>query len=199
MAIFPRKQGGIALVVMLFMLVIILIGSLYLMKSSSTATSVTSSLAYDSALSKSADAGLLAGFKWLKDTAASSKGTLSEDDSDNGYRSSLDTTEAVSSSGFWAGSKTLDVTSVGEQVDHIEYVIHRMCLKNGAYDAADNKCMLTAPNTSTLNNSVELGTSLASDSTPLAGAPEVHYVITARIVGARGGNVVNQLVVMIGA
>jgi hypothetical protein len=199
MATFPRKQGGISLVVMLFMLVIILVGSLYLMKSSSTATSVTSSLAYDSALSKSADAGLLAGFKWLKDTAASSKGNLNADDAGNGYRALLDTTEAVSSSGFWAGSKKMDVTNPDGQKDTIEYVIHRMCLKGGAYDAADNKCMLTAPNTSTLDNSVELGTSLASDSTPLAGAPEVHYVITARILGARGGNVVNQLVVMIGA
>jgi hypothetical protein len=197
MARFPRRQGGIALVVMLFMLVIILISSLYLLKSSSTATTLSSNLAYDSELSKSTDLALLTGFKWLKDIAAQDKQHLNADDATNGYRSTLDTSQAVSSSGFWTGSVTIITTD--ERKDRIEYVIHRMCSLTGAYDGTNNKCMQTTPNTSTVDNSVEVGTSLASDSTPMAGSPEVHYVITARILGTRGGNVVNQLVVMIGA
>ena len=43
------------------------------------------------------------------------------------------------------------------------------------------------------------GTSLASDSQVYSGTPQLHYVITARIFGPRGGNVVNQMVVLIGA
>ena len=46
---------------------------------------------------------------------------------------------------------------------------------------------------------VSIGDSLASDSSQLATMPQIHYVVTARIFGARGGNVVNQAVVMIGA
>lgn len=198
MMLLPGRQRGIALPVMLFMLIIMLIGGLYLFKSSSSATSVSTNLAYDAALSKSTDLGLLTGFKWLKEKAAQDKQYLNADDAANGYRSTLDTSVAVSSTAFWSGSVSFDVTT-GTQTDHIEYVIHRMCSLTGAYDATNNKCMLTTPNTSTVNNSVELGTSLASDSTPMAGSPEVHYVITARIFGPRGGNVVNQLVVMIGA
>ena len=46
---------------------------------------------------------------------------------------------------------------------------------------------------------MRLGDSLASDSPVYAGVPQLHYVITARIDGPRGGNVVTQMVVLIGA
>jgi len=46
---------------------------------------------------------------------------------------------------------------------------------------------------------VRLGDSLASDSPVYAGVPQLHYVITARVDGARGGNVITQMVVLIGA
>jgi hypothetical protein len=74
-----------------------------------------------------------------------------------------------------------------------------MCLLNGAYDKVNNSCMQTAPNLSSLGSAVPLGASLASDSTTLAGAPQLHYIVTARIFGVRGGHVINQIVVLIGA
>ena len=192
-------QRGVALPVMLIMLTVMLISSIYLLKASTSTTLMTSNLAYDSSLSKAVDFGLLKGFQWLSTTAAANKALLDDDSADNAYVANFVPTQKVSDDDFWVGSKKLIQGEGAHQVE-IEYVIHRMCaFKNLAYDKAPNSCMQTAPNTSTLNNVVALGDSLASDSTPLAGAPQIHYIVTARIFGVRGGNVVNQAVVMIGA
>jgi hypothetical protein len=190
----PRQPRGVALPVMMIMLAVMLISSIYLLRSSLSSTLLTSSLAYNAALSKAADLGLMTGFQWLRTTAENNKALLDDDNAANAYVATFDTTQSVSSAQFWVGSRTLV-----EGGNRIEYVIHRMCALKGAYDRAANSCMQTAPNTSSLGNAVPLGASLASDSTTLAGAPQVHYIVTARIFGARGGNVVNQAVVLIGA
>jgi hypothetical protein len=189
-----KRARGVALPVMMIMLTVMLISSIYLLKSSLSSTLLTSSLAYDAQLAKAADLGLLTGFQWLKDTAIANKALLDDDSAGNAYVATFDTTQTLASPQFWVGSLTL------VQGEHrIEYVIHRMCALKGTYDKPSNSCMQTAPNTSSLGNAVPLGASLASDSTILAGAPQVHYIVTARIFGARGGNVVNQAVVLIGA
>jgi hypothetical protein len=188
------RARGVALPVMMIMLTVMLISSIYLLRSSLSSTLLTSSLAYDAALAKAADLGLLTGFQWLKDTALANKALLDDDSAGNAYVATFDTTQSTSSPQFWVGSVTL---VQGE--NRIEYVIHRMCALKGAYDKPSNSCMQTAPNLSSLGNEVPLGASLASDSTTLAGAPQVHYIVTARIFGVRGGNVVNQAVVLIGA
>lgn len=189
-----RLARGVALPVMLVMLTVILLSSVYLLKASTSSTLMTSNLAYDASLSRAVDLGLLTGFQWLKTTAAGNKPGLDASDPDNGYVATYDTTQSTASSGFWTGSKTLD-----EGGNRIEYVIHRMCAFSGAYNKPLNSCMQTAPKTWGINNAVALGDSLASDSVNVAGAPQVHYIVTARIFGVRGGNVVNQVVVMIGA
>jgi hypothetical protein len=84
----------------------------------------------------------------------------------------------------------------------IEYVIHRMCSLSGRYDVPGpppNACVQTTTNKSITGSGVQVGESLASDAQPVPDPPQIHYVITARIFGPRGGNVVNQAVVMIGA
>jgi hypothetical protein len=94
---------------------------------------------------------------------------------------------------FWAGSKT--ITDGGTQ---IEYVIHRLCAARRRYDENNNFCVQT---------SVERGRSATSrwaraarSTRPTyAGAPMLHYVITARISGPRGASVTNQMIVLIGA
>jgi Tfp pilus assembly protein PilX len=191
----PSSQRGIALPVMLIIMVVMLVGGVYLFKSSNSTTLTTANLAYDAAQSKAADFGLHSAFEWLSSTANTNKAALNADDGDHGYKATLDTTLAVSSSDFWSGSAT--VTDAGGNT--IEYVVHRMCALPGPFDSANNACVQTAANTSTLNNSVALGTSLASDAPTFNGSAQLHYVITARIFGARGGHVVNQAGVMIGA
>lgn len=189
---------GIALPVMLIMLVVMLTSSLYLLRSSTSGTLGAANLAYDSALGKAADLGLLTGFAWLDATARANKQLLDADDGANGYVASLNTLLTPASAAFWNGSVTITDTAG----NRIEYVIHRLCALPGRYDLSGppaNTCMQTAANTSTLNNSIALGASLASDAVALAGVPQLHYVVTARIFGARGGNVLSQSVVMIGA
>lgn len=189
---FAKEQGGLALPVMLIILLVMLISSIYLLKSSNSTTLTASNLAYDSAQSRAVDAGLHAGFKWLSDTAAGNKALLNGDLPNDGYLATLDTTQSARSDAFWNGRKT--IVHDGQA---IEYVVHRLCLLTGAYDAVGNACVQTAdPNAGGAH--VGVGDSLAADSPQFAETPKVHYVVTARMSGARGGNVVNQLVVLIG-
>jgi Tfp pilus assembly protein PilX len=190
-----RRQQGVALPVMLIMLMVMLVSSIYLFKASNSTTMTTANLAYESSLSKAADLGLLTGYQWLSDTAKANKALLNASDTTNAYLANLDTTLTPSASGFWTGSKAI----VDSANNRIEYVVHRMCAMAGAYDMANNTCVQTAANTSTLGTATAAGDSLATDSPSYAGTPQVHYVITARIFGPRGGNVVNQMVVLIGA
>jgi hypothetical protein len=196
----PSPQRGIALPIMLIMLAVMLIGSIYLMKSSTSTTLITANLAYDSALSKAADLGINTGANWLNTTAAGPNRILLEKDSSaNGYVATLDPTQQVSNPNFWVGSVTIVDTAT--PANRIEYVIHRMCALTGTYDAAGpppNTCVQTTA-AMTSGSPVALGESLSSDSQDMPGPPQIHYVVTARIIGSRGGNVVNQAVVMIGA
>ena len=195
----PIRQRGVALPVMLIMLVVMLVGSIYLMKSSTTTTLTTANLAYDSALSKAVDLGLLTGSNWLSATAAGVNKTLLEADSPtNGYVATFNPAAPINSAGFWTGS----VKIVDGANNTIEYVIHRLCALTGRYDASGppaNACVQTTANTSITGSGVQLGESLSSDAQEIAPPPQIHYVITARIFGTRGGNGVNQAVVMIGA
>lgn len=190
-----RAQRGIALPIMLIMLLVMLASSIYLLRASTSTTLTATNMAYDAALARAADLGLHTGFRWLSQTAGTNKALLDGHVPDQGYRATLDTTQTVRSSGFWDGSREV----VDANGNRIRYVIHRMCRLDVSYSDPDNACVQTADNTSELGNTVRLGDSLASDSPVYAGVPQLHYVITARINGPRGGNVVTQLVVLIGA
>ncbi len=195
---FLRRQRGIALPIMLIMLVVMLVTSIYLIKASNSTTLTTANLAYDSALSRAADLGLHTGAAWLSATAAGpNRVLLNADSTANAYVSTLDPTQTVTNQNFWTGSVTL-TDAAGNK---IEYVIHRMCSSPGAFDAPGsppNTCVQTTA-AMTSGSPVALGESLGSDSQDMPGPPQVHYVVTSRIFGPRGGNVVNQAVIMIGA
>ena len=190
----PRPQQGIALPVMLIILLVMLISSIYLLKSSNTTTLTAANLAYDSAQGRAVDAGLHQGFQWLSDTAKSKKALLNANSPADGYVAILVPGQGVRSNEFWEGGRIVEVNK-----QRIEYVIHRMCSLNLPYDHKDNACVQTSDNPSAMGSSVAAGDSLASDAPRFNSLPKVHYVVTARIAGARGGNVVNQLVVQIGA
>jgi hypothetical protein len=193
----PRLQRGIALPVMMIMLMVMLIGSIYLFKSSNSTALTTANLAYESSLSKSVDLGLLTGFNWLSAKAVAAKSDLNSDILDKGYKASYNPALTPASSDFWTNAVTMN----DPQNNKIQYVIQRMCAFTGRYDDAGppvNTCVLTSAPTK-LNTSTAIGDSLASDAPSFNAIPQVHYVITSRIFGPRGGNVVSQLVVMIGA
>jgi Tfp pilus assembly protein PilX len=187
------NQAGIALPVMLIVLLVMLISSIYLLKSSNTTTLTAANLAYDSAQSRAVDYGLHAGFKWLQATSNSNKGLLDTSGSGAGYVATYDPTEGVRSPAFWAGSTTV---TVGTQ--RIEYVIHRMCVMALPYNDKDNNCVQTSDNPSASGTALAPGASMAITTPRYAGVPRIHYLVTARMDGARGGNVVNQMTVLIG-
>ena len=190
----PHAQRGMALPVVLIILLVMLISSIYLLKSSNSTTLTASNLAYDSAQGRAVDFGLHKGFQWLSDTARTNKAQLNSHLASQGYIAILEQGQSPRSDAFWEGG--LFVT-VGAQ--RVQYVIHRLCSRDLPYDDPDNACVQTADNPSAMGSSVKVGDSLASDAPRFTSVPKVHYVVTARIAGARGGNVVNQLVVQIGA
>jgi Tfp pilus assembly protein PilX len=191
-------QQGVALPVMLIMLVVMLISSVYLLKSSNSSTISASNMAYDAALSKAADLGLHKGFQYLKSQGAISRALLNNDDAGNGYFASYDPTQSVSNENFWTGYKTVQNTANGTgAADTIQYVIHRACVKAGAYSDTGNACLQTSVNPASGVAPVSPGQSLDVKSEVVYSTPQIHYIITARIFGPRGGNVINQMVVLI--
>jgi Tfp pilus assembly protein PilX len=193
------RQRGVALPVMLIILVVMLISSVYLLKSSNSSTMTASNMAYDAALSKAADLGLQMGFKYLVAQAAKDKSLLNASDTANGYISTYNPGQSVDASGFWTNSKTVDSTANGSSTaDTVEYVIHRACTATGRYDVA-NACVQTSANPTPGGSPPAPGDSLDAGSPVYNSAPQIHYIITARIFGPRGGNVVSQMVVLIDA
>jgi len=187
-------QHGVALPVMLIVLTIMLISGAYLLKASNSSTLTAGNLAYQSALGRAADRALMEGSEWLGSTWTTSRASLDADSSANGYVATLNTAQNVRSPAFWVGMKTI-TDSKGNSID---YVIHRLCSRALPYNDATNQCMQTTANTTTLGTSVALGASLSSTAVNLAGNPQLHYIITARIYGPRGGNVISQLAVLMG-
>jgi hypothetical protein len=185
-----HRQRGIALPIMLIMLTVMMVSGIYLLKSSTSSVLTTANLAYDSALAKAADAGLHAGFAYLRTVA--NKADLDTNQPAQGYVATLTSTWTVSTPAFWTGSVTLPANAAG---DRVEYVIHRMCVFPGPYNG--NNCIKTSarPDAAT---PVAFGSSLALGGSRYATQPQLHYVVTARINGPRGGNVVTQAVVLKG-
>jgi hypothetical protein len=188
------RTAGMALPVILIILAVMLVGSIYLLKSVNSTALTTGNLAYDTTLGREADLGLHTAFTWLSQTAQINKAALNQDDAANGYVATWDAASQPRDAAFWNGSRTI----AGDDGTSIEYVIHRLCASTGSYSGT-NRCMQTAANTATAGSTVALGDSLASDAPSYAGTPQLHYVITARITGGRGSNVTNQMIVLIGA
>lgn len=200
----PSSQQGVALPIALIMFAMMLITSVYLMRSSTNVTLMAGNLAYERTLSRSADYGLSIAFDWLNTTAslAATKGLLNSDQAANGYVSNNNPALSYRDAAYWTGSRTIADPS-GTSV---EYVIHRLCLYgaqpyNGAPPAFPftNVCVQSTPNAGTTATGAKVGESLSSDASNYGFLPEIHYVITARVPGLKGAGVVNQFVVMIGA
>lgn len=188
-----RRQRGIALPVTLIMLTVLLVSSIYLLKSSTSSTMTTANLAYDSALTRSADAGLHAGFAYLRSVV--DRSDLLVNQPAQGYVATLTPTWTVSNPSFWLGAVTMPVDPVTG--DQVQYVIHRMCTFAGAYNSNNNSCRTTSsrPNS---KSAQPFGASLGLGGAKFSQQPQLHYVVTARINGPRGGNVVTQAVVLKG-
>lgn len=189
------RQAGIALPVMLVILLVMLISSIYLLKSSNTTTLTASNLAYDAAQSHAVDQGLNEAYKWLAATSSSTskRALLDLNAQADGYVATYNPNEGVRNPAFWAGAKTVTVDG-----KRIQYVIHRMCLLALPYNDTANTCVQTTDNPLAAGSPLAPGSSMVITTPRYNGVPRVHYQVTARMDGARGGNVVNQMMVLIG-
>lgn len=187
----PQLQRGLALPIMLIMLVVMMVSSIYLLRSANTTALTTSNLAYEDALSKAADLGIHAAHDWLD--SLPNKNVLYNDVPAAGYVATINpgAGQGVSNPAFWQGAITVWDANRRHQV---EYVIHRMCQFPGPHN---DDCSLTAARQN-VQAKTRAGDSLSSDAPAYQGKPQLHYLITARITGPRGGNVMNQAVVMMG-
>lgn len=195
-----QHQQGIALPVMLIILVVMLVSSIYLLKASNSSTLSASNMAYDAALSKAADLGLHTGFQYVQAKALSNKKLLEVSDLTNGYDATYNNAQAVTSTAFWLNSVKIKNPAAMNGTaadDTVEYVVHRACQNPGNAAALGNACVLTSGNLLASAAGVKAGSSLNAGGVVYANPPQVHYIITARIFGPRGGNVVNQMVVLV--
>ena len=189
-----RRQAGLALPVVLIILAVMLLGSVYLLRSVNSTALTAANLAYDETLGRAADLGLHTGFDWLQTTARNNKIALDQNDAANGYVASWDRTLPNDpGSPFWNGKRTI----VGDDGTRIDYVIHRMCNAAGTYNG--NQCVKMSATGAATGSGASLGMSMAADAPAYNGTPQLHYVIAARIVGGRGASVTNQMIVLIGA
>ena len=197
------RQRGVALPVALVMLAVMLFSAIYLMRASSNATIVASSLAYERDISRRADFGLSTAYDWLStvSSSAATKSNLDADQPANGYNAaySCAASNCYRDSAFWNNALTVN-DPAGNPV---QYVIHRMCqfpvAYNAKFGAADNVCVQTVAVAAVSTGGVGAGASLSSDSDTFINMPQIHYVITSRVEGVKGSSVINQMVVLIGA
>jgi Tfp pilus assembly protein PilX len=189
-------QRGLALPVMLIMLVVMMVSSIYLLRSTNSTALTTSNLAYEDALSKAADLGIHTAYNWLN--SQTDKSVLNNDVPAAGYVATANpgAGQGVSNPDFWANAVKVPDANNRNQV---EYVIHRMCQFAGPYNSEvpKNNCSQTAARQN-VQARTRVGDSLSSDAPAYQGKPQLHYLITARVSGPRGGNVMNQAVVMMG-
>jgi hypothetical protein len=186
---------GVALPVMLIVLAIMLVSGAYLLKSSNSNTLTTSNLAYQTTLSRANDLALMQGAEWLSDTWKTNKVLLDKNIEASGYVATHNFNDTVRSANFWAGKRTIN----DGKGNTIEYVIHRLCSAQASWSDPANQCMTTTPNSTTAGTTLALGASMASGSAQYATNPQLHFIITARINGPRGGNVISQLAVLMAA
>jgi len=186
--------AGMALPVVLIILAVMLLGSVYLLRTVNSTSLTTGNLANDATLSRAADLGLHTAFAWLQQTAKTNKAALLQDDTANGYHAHWDV-KTPRDAGFWDNQ----VTMTGEGGTTIAYVIYRLCNVSGSYNSGTNACMQTAAPSGGSGTGPGLGSSFGTGDPLYDATPQLHYLITARIVGGRGSNVTNQMIVLIGA
>jgi hypothetical protein len=196
-----NKQKGIALPIALIMFVVMLIGGIYLARSAATASLTVGNMAYQRNLRRTADIGMLRAYDWLGAThAPATKIALEGDVTAQGYVAAFSFADPQLGPGdaaFWNGSRTIsDVDGGGTDV---EVVIHRLCSLKVAFSAAGNHCVTSSMET-TGSGAAQEGTNLdVGSGEPIASLPQIHYLITSRVINARrGATAVNQLVVMMG-
>jgi Tfp pilus assembly protein PilX len=189
-AIGPRREEGVVLLISLIVLVAMTLAALGMMRSLDTGTIVAGNIGYREAAVASADSGIEAARAWL----LANKTSLNADNPSAGYFStrqdSLDMTGNVTEGGHdgvnWGGSdpsQTVSAFSVpgpDASGNNVFYLIHRLCAVPGTINAGPQSCAFAT--------SMGSGSTQASpdySSYGLITTNQVYYRITVRVNGAK--------------
>jgi type IV pilus assembly protein PilX len=182
----PTVQRGIALPIALIMLVILMIGSVGLVRTIDTAVLISGNMAFKHSATLAADQGISAAVNWL--ATQTTAGALNTTNTGQGYCSSLHNDDS-SINGWdpatnWSGACTpfaLTADSAGNRVD---YLIHRLCANPNTSPSSQAGLCSTATGTSV--GFAE--TSSRRTGRDLIGTTVVNiaYRITVRVQSARG-------------
>lgn len=194
-----NKQKGIALPIALIMFMVMLTGGIYLARSAATASLTVGNMAYQRSLSRTSDLGILSAYDWLGATHNPAvKIALNNDVPAQGYVarfSFADPQLGPGDAAFWNGSRS--ITNVDGNGNDVEVVIHRLCSLIGPYSS--NLCV-TSSVVGVNSGGAPEGASLdVGSGEPIESLPQIHYLITSRVINTRRGTTaINQLVVMMG-
>lgn len=140
MALAPRyQQQGVTLLVALVVLLVMTITGLALVRTSTLGAGVSGSLALKQAATSGADLGLETGLAKLEVLAATGTSALDANNSSLGYYASVDP-KASAQSLAW-GSAPVVTTNDGLG-NEVRYLIHRLCSKAEALNAAGQSCVM---------------------------------------------------------
>lgn len=196
-------QRGVALPIALFMFLVMVMSSLYMMRKSSSTTAMASNLSYQRSVVQATDRGLEVGHTWLTTTASTNKSLLDANSASDGYVATYpyvgpNQPATYSDTVFWNGSTSTTFTDAIGNTITIEYVIHRYCTLPGPYNQGANSCVLSST-TSTTSSGAPVGVSLDISDSQLETPSRLHFLITARLTGgAKGASAINETIVMIG-
>jgi len=167
-----KAQDGVVLFIALIVLVAMTLAGIAVMRSVDTNVLIAGNLAFRNAAMSAGDAGIEAARSWL---ATQSAGDLVNDQVP-GYYANWQDTFNPSTFNWGANSSLVGTDSVGNE---IRYIVHRMCAESAkTVDGTD--CFKVASGSS---GSTKGGGSYGV--TPLSGATQPYFRITARVEGPR--------------
>ena len=167
------RQRGVVLFIALIVLVAMSLAGLAVMRSVDTNVLIAGNLAFRNAAVSASDAGIEAARDWL---GAQSSGNLINNQIPGYY---ANWQENFNPSAFdWAAESTL-VGNDGNG-NEIRYIVHRMCKESGKTLNATDCFKISVAGAGSTKGGGSYG------QTPLSGASQPYYRITARVLGPRG-------------
>ncbi|WP_194722882.1 pilus assembly PilX family protein [Noviherbaspirillum malthae] len=198
LAVFPRSQQGVVLLVALIVLVAMTLAALSLVRSIDTGNQVAGNLAFKQGATAAADGGVEAAIDWLV-TKVGTPALHADVPAQGYYATSQDTLDITGTSGNddyaavdWDNNNCNGISAAAcikpsAAIDagngnSITYIIHRLCVSSGDPNSSGNSCanFKSASSTSPKRGEIKYG-----DDKRFEPLPAVYYRITSRVKGPK--------------
>ena len=186
-----RAQRGVVLLISLIVLVAMTLAGVAMVRSMDTTLGIAGNMAFKQATIQGSDIGTTAAYTWLG--ANSAGATLQNSNSTNGYFATRPASEPDwFNEASWGNAYKINNLAPDAAGNRVRYIVHRMCMTAGAYNAVGNECALYYP-----TSGASSGGSMAVGSTQFEGIPQLFYRVTTRVDGPRNTISIIQVSVMI--